>query len=259
MVMPAFALGAIGGVLAMTNKAANDKEASEHPLATALKYLSNRDLKLYQPLTISLATARTDLEFQVAGDTFLVTGISGSASIKFQYNTAASVDLTLVRSINTPFASFFLTNTAQAGKTLTILVGRDAAFVARSLEAIKLADLNGLDIDPVIKGQFVPLAKATQRAVAETGGVDILGADLTPTNNPCLFRVMVMLSVAGVFSAQLKNGGTSVLNFNGGVALTAGAVYMFDHLMGAGDTVNYQTDVSANVTLQVQEIVAGAQ
>ena len=111
-----------------------------------------------------------------------------------------------------------------------------------------------------ILAKFVPLAKASQHAVAETLNVDILAADLSPTNTPCLFRTMVVLGTAGVFSAQLKSGAVTVVaKLNGGVALTADCAYIFDILVGTGDTVNFQTSVSGNVTLRVQEVVGASQ
>jgi hypothetical protein len=111
-----------------------------------------------------------------------------------------------------------------------------------------------------ILAKFVPLAKASQHGVAETANTDILAADLSPTNTPCLFRTMVMLETSGIFSAILKSGAVSkTLKFNGGVALAASCAYIFDILVHSGDTVNFQTDTNGNVTLRVQEIVAGVQ
>jgi hypothetical protein len=111
-----------------------------------------------------------------------------------------------------------------------------------------------------ILAKLVPLAKASQHGVAETADTDILAADLSPTNTPCLFRTMVMLETSGVFSAILKNGGVNkTLKLNGGTALTASCAYVFDILVHSGDTVNFQTSVSGNVTLRVQEIVGGVQ
>ena len=116
------------------------------------------------------------------------------------------------------------------------------------------------DTSATILAKFVPLAKASQHNVAVDVNVDILAADLSPTNTPCLFRTMVVLETAGVFSAQLKNGGVTVVgSFNGGIALVANCAYIFDILVHSGDTVNFQTSASGNVTLRVQEIVAGVQ
>ena len=108
--------------------------------------------------------------------------------------------------------------------------------------------------------KLTPLDIADQHGYAATLNVDILSVDLKPTNPPCLFRAMVMLETTGVFSAILKKGGTSkTLKFNGAMALAASGGYIFDILVHQGDTVNYQTSASGNVTLRVEEIVGGAQ
>jgi hypothetical protein len=107
---------------------------------------------------------------------------------------------------------------------------------------------------------ITPLAIASQHGVAETADTDILASDITPTNTPCLFRVMVMLETAGVFSVILKSGAVSkTLKCNTGNSLLADCAYMFDILVHTGDTVNFQTSVSGNVTLRAQEIVGGVQ
>jgi len=127
-------------------------------------------------------------------------------------------------------------------------------------DPIKIEDTGGTQIDLTTKQQLMPLAVASQHGTAEAANTDILATDITPTNTPCLFRIMVMLETAGVFSAQLKNGGTTkVLKFNTAVQLLASCAYMFDLLVHSGDTVNFQTDVSGNVILRVQEIVGGVQ
>lgn len=138
------------------------------------------------------------------------------------------------------------------------------AYLAAGTNAIgKLAANDGVDIgdvDVTSVTPMVPLEVAAQHEVAETGGADILASDITPTNTPCLFRIMVVLGTAGVFSAQLKNGGTTVVSkLNAGNSLLADCAYMFDILVHSGDTVNFQTDASGDVTLRVQEIVGGVQ
>ena len=116
------------------------------------------------------------------------------------------------------------------------------------------------DNSAAIKDRLVPLAVASQHGVAETADTDILATDITPTNTPCLFRIMVMLETAGVFSAILINATVSkTLKLNAGNSLTASCAYMFDILVHSGDTVNFQTSVGGNVTLRVQEIVGGVQ
>ena len=109
------------------------------------------------------------------------------------------------------------------------------------------------------KAYLVPLEKAVQHGLAEVADTNILATDLSPTYTPCLFRVMVMLETAGVFSTMLiKDGVTKKLKLNSGALLAADCAYMFDILVHSGDTVNFQTSASGNVTLRVQEI-AGIQ
>lgn len=90
-----------------------------------------------------------------------------------------------------------------------------------------------------------------------------LGADLVPVNTPTTFRIMVSVSIGGNFSAVITNGGnTQTLLFNAiaGPALVAGALYTFEMLVAAGDTVNFRYSAAApGATIQkliVEEVDA---
>jgi hypothetical protein len=106
-----------------------------------------------------------------------------------------------------------------------------------------------------------PLSRAIAHNVAVIGGADILGAALAPLNTPCLFRVAAGFDTAGVLSVTITRGGnTQVQQFNHGVVLVANCLYMFDHLVHSGDTINYRYSVNATLqTLRVQEIIAATQ
>ena len=107
--------------------------------------------------------------------------------------------------------------------------------------------------------KLIPIEKVNQVGISETADTDILASNLLPTVAPCLFRVTVVLETAGVFSAILKGATDKTLKLNGGVALVANCAYLFDFLVHSGDTINFQTSVTGNVTLRVQEIVGGVQ
>ena len=94
-----------------------------------------------------------------------------------------------------------------------------------------------------------------------TADTDILSQSLTPTNTPCLFRIMVCLGTTGAFSAMVTRGGsTQQLKFNSASNLTADAVYIFDLLVHDGDTVNFQHSATATLkVLRVQEIAGAVQ
>ncbi len=116
------------------------------------------------------------------------------------------------------------------------------------------------DNSAAIMAKFVPLLKAWGHNDALTLNTDWFVGDISPTNTPCLFRAMVMLETAGVFSAILINATVhKTLKLNGGVALTANCAYIFDILVKDGDSVNFQTSVSGQGTIRVLEIVAGVQ
>lgn len=132
--------------------------------------------------------------------------------------------------------------------------------IVKVVQSIGVKDAGGTTINPATKEQFTPIEKAAIHGTAETANTDILGTDLSPTNKPCLFRTMVMLETAGVFSVILKKSAVNKkLVCNGGDTLTADCVYIFDVLVHDGDTVNFQTSVSGNVTMRVQELVGAVQ
>jgi len=112
-----------------------------------------------------------------------------------------------------------------------------------------------------LKTQFTPIEKANEHNKSVTAATDILSRDLTPTNTPCLFRIMVCLGTAGVFSAMVtKDSSTQQLKLNSAGNLTADAVYLFDILVHSGDTVNFQHSAAATLkVLRVQEIVSASQ
>lgn len=112
-----------------------------------------------------------------------------------------------------------------------------------------------------MKTQFTPIEQANQHDVSVTADTNILSSALAPSNPPCLFRIMVCLDTAGVFSAMVtKDGSTQQLKFNSASNLTADAVYIFDILVHDGDTVNFQHSATATLkVLRVQEIVGAVQ
>jgi hypothetical protein len=113
-----------------------------------LEALKSGYVQLFTPYTIDLSTARTKEEFLEEGDTILIQRLDGIASIYPSSRNHPEIQLQFTRKINTPFDKFYLTNTAQTGKTLQILIGRDAGFLASGLEVVGLVDLNGSDIAP---------------------------------------------------------------------------------------------------------------
>lgn len=111
-----------------------------------------------------------------------------------------------------------------------------------------------------ISSGFIPIELSVLHNQAQpAANTDILAANLTPTNTPTNFRIEIAMSNAGIFSATIINGGnTQVISFNEGVALVAGAVYIFDILVHNGDTINFRYSVTGGIIqiLRVQELDA---
>lgn len=112
-----------------------------------------------------------------------------------------------------------------------------------------------------LKTQFTSIEKANEHNVSVTADTDILSSEITPSNTPCMFRIMVCLNTAGVLSAMVtKADSTQQLKFNAASNLVADAVYMFDLLVHDGDSINFQHSAAATLkVLRVQEIVAATQ
>lgn len=109
---------------------------------------------------------------------------------------------------------------------------------------------------------LAPIEKAVLHNVAVVGATDILATALSPITGrtAVLFRIMVVVSVAGVFSARITRAAVTVGgDFNSGAALVANALHTFDLLVHTGDTINFRHSVGASMTLRVQEIYAGVQ
>jgi len=109
--------------------------------------------------------------------------------------------------------------------------------------------------------RLVPIERVVKHNISVTANTNILDDDLKPINPPCLLRIMVAFSTAGVFKAIITRDTTVVtVEFNAGSSLTADALYIFDMLVHYDDKVNFQYSVNATMrTMKVQEIGGGTQ
>lgn len=87
-----------------------------------------------------------------------------------------------------------------------------------------------------------PEEKASNVAVSKAINTDWFAADISPTNSPAIMRIMIRLATTSVVSIYLDDGATTdlQLDLNGGVALTANSVYIFDILVLSGQSFNIQ-------------------
>lgn len=90
----------------------------------------------YETREYSLSSARTDEEIRVDGD-FIHAWTDGTLDgiyVRLNHPTQSKLYFTRRNPITTPFTRFFLTHTAQSGKTLDLMIGREASASATTTE-----------------------------------------------------------------------------------------------------------------------------
>jgi len=134
------------------------------------------EYKKYQELTFDLGVERKDEELEISGDFILVEYLDGTAYLKLDNPGHDAIDLTRVKQINTSpqkFNKIYITNSAQSGKTLKLLVGGAASFTASPTDVgnVIIQDTEGEKAEVIdisagseyvlsgsFKGLFVPAA-----------------------------------------------------------------------------------------------------
>jgi len=127
----------------LVNEEGEPVAVNEVPVYTPealLKRLRSTKPKLYKKLVIPLDGARTGVDseaFDAAGDFLLVQDITGTATAQIIFNEPKQdpIDVTDRLRISTPFYRFFIVNTAQAGESITLYVGKESLFTLGGLEA----------------------------------------------------------------------------------------------------------------------------
>ncbi|MBA7683796.1 hypothetical protein ES703_92181 [subsurface metagenome] len=114
-----------------------------------LDILKKKRPRHYQKITLDLGIARTNELFWCVGDFIGVETITGSCTIRINEVGRDTINLQKVKKTYTPFYRFYMTNTAQAGKTLTLYIGGDAAFEIDVVGKTGIVDSEGSDIDPI--------------------------------------------------------------------------------------------------------------
>lgn len=95
-----------------------------------MQYIEDRrELRFIKRIDLDLSTARDKVKFDIQGDVMLVESIDGEADIYFNETEWDDyIELDKTRKIFMDFWRIFISNTIQAGKTCTILIGREGVF-----------------------------------------------------------------------------------------------------------------------------------
>lgn len=105
------------------------------------------------------------------------------------------------------------------------------------------------------------IQKASVLNTPAVQSVDILGADIAPSNSPSTFRITVALSGADSFLNMLADDGTNEhsVALNDNVQLVANTLYTFSYSVISDMTYNFQVASLGTSVYQllVEEVVGG--
>jgi len=115
-------------------------------------FLRTEKPTLYTKIEIDLSTAQTDKEYPIQGTFFQVLEISSYASVSIRFNelSAPQIVFDSTQYISIPFYRFFLTNTAQSGKKITLLIGDNVSYLPYiRIQSIDLSEINQKTLQPL--------------------------------------------------------------------------------------------------------------
>jgi len=138
----------------------------------------------YDILGIDLGIARTDAEIEIIGDVISVIEITGELDVKLNEKDEPPIELDKVsRAVIKPakFKKLFFTNVAQAGKSATLYIGREASFIVdpKIVGTVGLLNKDDVRINPAEQESVKALIDDTIKGVLRSIG----DAGTTPANS----------------------------------------------------------------------------
>ncbi|RKY11458.1 MAG: hypothetical protein DRP65_04145 [Planctomycetota bacterium] len=139
-----------------------------------LRLQEKRGFENYKIITINLSSARANQWYNFAGDFLYVESVSSpsaAATIKLNRDRLDSLSLRLNTVIKSVFTGFYITNTAQAGESLTLIVGIDfekyAAAISQQPEPQTVVELThasaNTNVTPASAPARIAIIKAHSR------------------------------------------------------------------------------------------------
>lgn len=90
--------------------------------------LKNKEKRYFDTKEFDLGDARDRFEVEIYGDVMFIESIDGTATLFLNEEDSKELTCYTGRKIYQDFYRFFISNTAQAGKTLKLIIGRDGCF-----------------------------------------------------------------------------------------------------------------------------------
>ncbi len=152
-----------------------------------------------------------------------------------------------------------------SGATIISLISGQSVIISGQIVSTsgQVSNISGQIVR--ISGQEVaitPLLNTNIHNSTITPNTFILSNAVTPSKLVSLFRVQAAMSFAGVLSVSTSDGANSgtvtATTFNQNQVLTSGSLYIFDHEVHSGESVNYAYSTSSLViNFHVQEMAGG--
>jgi len=135
------------------------------------------------------------------------------------------------------------------GIRLIIPITNYVIISADNVGLAKDSTVNTLDSDMKnVFSLFRPTVKASLISTSISANTNILSNSVTPSYNPSVLRIQASFSASGVLSVVRTKGSTTVTEvLNGGNALSASAVYIFDVVVEGNESINLQYSVAATL------------
>jgi hypothetical protein len=177
-------------------------------------------VQVYNTITVDLTTARSNEEYVFTG-TYIyalnATDITANVNVKFNELFRGEINLVKGRGVRCPFYRFYLSNAAQAGKTITLAIGIESADfeifdVGKALEITGAVPIGGAAGTPAY-AQVSVTTTATLIKAANGKRRSLLVQNLDATNDLCIgYDASVTTANAG---HSLKPGAAIELYYTG--------------------------------------------
>lgn len=184
---------------------------------TQIEDIKRNPVQLYKTITLDLTAARSEVLFPVSGNYITLidaTDINVNIQVRFNLGSADSITLKKRQGVKIPFYSLFISNPAQAGKSVTLAYGI-------SESPLEFIDQSAL-VDVATVGSITSPVDVSDRAARVLGNTlqynpNAIIRSSTRVTTLTLGAILVdsgAVATAGLYRGELVVSGTGALGSN---------------------------------------------